>query len=178
MLRVSCMCCKVREGISAGLRLISLSLQTDPKPPKVGLRWQFRQRSAVFSSSKPLHGCCFTPTTLSFLHGKDLQAPRVRPGKRSTITSQRRRKPRHDPGRGSAPDRPLQGARPSNRDASHWGPERAAPSSPTAGPGGPGRVPQRLPELRCADQLPQPPRLPRGGVTCASSANSRRRPSR
>lgn len=66
MLWVSCVCCKGRAGISAGLRLTSLSLQTDPKPPKVGLRWQFRQRSTVFSSSNLLHSCCFTPKTLCF----------------------------------------------------------------------------------------------------------------
>lgn len=34
--RASVTCCDTSEGISAGLRLSSLSLQTNPKPPQAG----------------------------------------------------------------------------------------------------------------------------------------------
>lgn len=183
------------EGISVGLRLTSLSLQTDPKPPKVGLRWEFRQRSAVFSSSKPLHSCYFTPKTLLFLCVKDLRAPRVWPGQRSTTISQRRQKPPRDAGRGSAPDWPPQGARPSKPGRFSLR-QKAAPSSPTAaarghwpsphsrgsptpsprgerGRGGAARRPLPLTirwERRCAAR---PPQAPQGRPPAPTLAGSR-----
>lgn len=194
------------EGISAGLRLTSLSLQTDPKPPKVGLRWEFRQRSAVFSSSKPLHSCYFTPKTLLFLCAKDLRAPRVWPGQRPTTISQRRQKPPRDAGRGSAPDWPPQGARPSKPGRFSLR-QKAAPSSPTAAarghwpsphsrgsptpsPRGGARAGRRsaaasplndslgAPVRGSAASGPAtaPSRPHPRGVTCASSTNQQRRP--